>query len=242
MHSVTVGAHAPPSTNGATAPSTNGHSQAIPPARSASGSPAIVPSANGVPVAQSGLVVRSDVAAVVAQFQQVMGRFLDTQRAVMLAYLGAPGAAEVTQPLVASITRISPNVEEMNRSLTFEAEVPNADGSMRAGLFAEAEVVVDPEATALIVPQSAIVEFAGAEKVWKLVDGVAQEQNVQTSRRADKAVEIVGGLAAGDAILAQASEGRVARIEPVIDPESGVGSRDSEGSMADPGAGGRAAE
>ena len=145
----------------------------------------------------------------------------------------------VPEPLVASITRISPNVEEMNRSLTFEAQVPNADGRLRAGLFAEAEVVVDAEAMALIVPRSAIVEFAGAEKVWKLVDGVAQEQTVQTSRRADKVVEIVGGLAAGETILVQASEGRVARIEPVIQEsgvggqESGVGSLESESSTAD---------
>jgi RND family efflux transporter MFP subunit len=145
----------------------------------------------------------------------------------------------VPQPLVASITRISPNVEEMNRSLAFEAEVPNADGRLRAGLFAEAEVVVDAEAVALVVPRSAIVEFAGAEKVWKLVEGVAQEQTVQTSRRDDKVVEIVGGLAAGDAILVQASEGRVARIDPVTSPEeaeseeSEVGDRESEGSTAD---------
>ena len=138
----------------------------------------------------------------------------------------------VPEPLVASITRISPNVEEMNRSLTFEAEVPNADGRLRAGLFAEAEVVVDAEAMALIVPRSAIVEFAGAEKVWKLVDGVAQEQTVQTSRRADKVVEIVGGLTAGETILVEASEGRVARIEPVMQ-ESGVGGQESESSTAD---------
>jgi RND family efflux transporter MFP subunit len=145
----------------------------------------------------------------------------------------------VPEPLVATITRISPNVEEMNRSLTFEAEVPNTEGRLRAGLFAEAEVVVDPEAMALIVPRSAIVEFAGAEKVWKLVDGVAQEQTVQTSRRADKVVEIVGGLAAGETILVQASEGRVARIEPVMQEsgvggqESGVESQESESSTAD---------
>lgn len=145
----------------------------------------------------------------------------------------------VPEPLVASITRISPNVEEMNRSLTFEAQVPNADGRLRAGLFAEAEVVVDPEAQALIVPRSAIVEFAGAEKVWKLVDGVAQEQTVQTSRRADKVVEIVGGLAPGEIILVEASEGRVARIEPVTSApqaesgEPGVGDAESEGSTVD---------
>ncbi len=142
------------------------------------------------------------------------------------------------EPQAAEITRISPGVDEMNRSLMFEAEVNNDAGAWRAGLFAEAEVIVDPQAQALVIPPSAIVEFAGVEKVWKLVDGIAQEQPVRTSRRTADAVEIVGGLAAGDTILVDASQGQVARIEPISDSadsslhaaadgESGLGARDS---------------
>jgi RND family efflux transporter MFP subunit len=118
-------------------------------------------------------------------------------------------------PQTAEITRISPGVDEMNRSLMFEAEVNNDAGTLRSGLFGEAEVIVDPAAQALLVPQSAIIEFAGVEKVWKLVNGVAQEQPVQTARRHGKTVEIVSGLAAGDTILVDASQGQVARIDPI---------------------------
>ena len=63
------------------APSTSGHARIFP-------TPAVTraPDAAAVPVA------RADGTAVVAQFQEVMSRFLETQRAVMLAYLnGAPG-------------------------------------------------------------------------------------------------------------------------------------------------------
>ena len=48
---------------------------------------------------------------------------------------------------------------------------------------------------------------------WKVVDGVAQEQIVETSRRGEEAVEIASGLALGDVILLRAAEGKVARIE-----------------------------
>ncbi|MCI0358797.1 MAG: efflux RND transporter periplasmic adaptor subunit [Planctomycetaceae bacterium] len=157
-------------------------------------------------------------------------------------------------PQSARVSRISPGVDEMNRSLVFEALVNNDDGSLRAGLFAEAEVIVDPAAEALVVPQSAIVEFAGVEKVWKLAEGVAREQPVRTSRRVDKSVEIVAGLAAGDTILVDASQGRVARIDPIAaesdatlhagasdgsqesgvgGQESGVGDRESGSSTVD---------
>jgi RND family efflux transporter MFP subunit len=121
----------------------------------------------------------------------------------------------------AKITRISPTVEEMSRSLAFEAQLDNRDGALRTGLFAEAEVMVDPAAQALVVPRTAVQEFAGAEKVWKLVDGVAKEHLVQTGRRTDQYVEIARGLVPGDVILADAVKGGAARIEPVFQPLPG---------------------
>jgi membrane fusion protein (multidrug efflux system) len=123
-------------------------------------------------------------------------------------------------PLVVAITRISPSVDEMSRSLLFEAEVPNAGGALRTGLFAEAQVVVDPAAQSLVVPGSAIVEFAGAEKVWKVVAGVAKEQVVQTARRGAEGIEVTKGLVAGDVILKNGGAGKTAKIEPILASES----------------------
>jgi RND family efflux transporter MFP subunit len=119
----------------------------------------------------------------------------------------------VEEPQIAEITRISPTVDELTRALMFEAEVANEDRSLRTGLFAEAEVIVDPAAEALVVPASALTEFAGAEKVWKVVDGIAQEQIVETGRRTDDFIEIADGLAIGDLVLADGSAGKVARVE-----------------------------
>jgi membrane fusion protein, multidrug efflux system len=123
----------------------------------------------------------------------------------------------IAQPQTATITRISPSVDEMSRSLVFEAAVESDDGTLRTGLFAEAEVVVDPNARALAIPASAIAEFAGAEKVWKIEGGVAHEQLVETNHRSDDEIEIVKGLKAGDQILAKASLGREARVEAIAD-------------------------
>ncbi len=122
----------------------------------------------------------------------------------------------VDQPRVARITRISPAVEEMSRSLAFEVLVDNRNGDLRAGMFGEAEVIVDPAAQSLVVPRSAILEFAGAEKVWKIIDGMAKEQVVRTARHSDRGIEIVEGLKSGDLVLVDAVQGRVARIEPIF--------------------------
>jgi RND family efflux transporter MFP subunit len=116
------------------------------------------------------------------------------------------------EPRVALITRISPVVDELSRALLFEADVDNQDGALRSGLFAEAEVVLDPTAVAITVPPEAVTEFAGVEKVWKVVDGQSREQVVRTGQRREQGIVILEGITAGDVILRNGGQGRPARI------------------------------
>lgn len=125
----------------------------------------------------------------------------------------------VSEPRMAEVTRISPTLDPLSRSLTFEALIENPDGQLRTGLFAEAEVVVAPQAQAVVLPVSAVVRFAGAEKVWKVVDGVAAEQEVFTGQQRGERIEILNGLNPGDVILKNGAEGRIAKILPVGDGE-----------------------
>ncbi len=125
----------------------------------------------------------------------------------------------VGQPRQAVISRVSPTLDQQSRSLMFEAEVDNRDHLLRTGLFAEAEVVTDASAKALVIPESALVEFAGTQKVWKVVDGVAGEQEVLTGTRRDGAREVLEGLAVGDTLLREAAKGRIAKIQSPATPE-----------------------
>lgn len=122
-----------------------------------------------------------------------------------------PAGAE---PCLTQVSRISPALDPASRSLTFEAEVDNAGGRLRAGQFAEATVELDSYRQALVVPAGAIVEFAGTEKVWKVADGRCREHRVQTGERREGWVEIVDGLSAGDVILVDGRLGREARVRP----------------------------
>jgi multidrug efflux pump subunit AcrA (membrane-fusion protein) len=94
-----------------------------------------------------------------------------------------------------------------SRSVRIEADVPNADLSLQAGLFAEADIVVDPYAETLAIPASAVSRFAGVYKVWLVKDGHARQQTVRIGREADGRIEILEGIAAGDTIVSKADDG-----------------------------------
>jgi RND family efflux transporter MFP subunit len=101
------------------------------------------------------------------------------------------------------MARISPSISEENRTLLVEAEIPNRDGSLRPGSFARAEIVVEASDPAVLVPASAIVTFAGIEKVIGVEDGKAVEKRVKTGRRSGERVEIVDGIKPGESVVLQ---------------------------------------
>jgi RND family efflux transporter MFP subunit len=99
------------------------------------------------------------------------------------------------------VARLSPSIREQNRTLIVEAEVPNRDGRLRPGSFARAEIVVEADRTAVMVPISAVVTFAGLEKVFVVKDGKALEKRIRTGHRAGDRVEILEGVASGDPVV-----------------------------------------
>ena len=116
------------------------------------------------------------------------------------------------EPIAGQITRVSPSIDPSSRSLMIEVDVPNPEFKLRAGLFAEADIIVDPNAKTLAVPRAAVAEFAGVEKVWAIQDGKAVELRVFTGRRDDQYVEIVKGLNAGASCVADARQGKAGPV------------------------------
>ena len=106
----------------------------------------------------------------------------------------------VAAPQLGKVVRLAPALTEANRSLVIEAEVQNP-GTLRPGSFARAEIDVDDADAALVVPKSAVVTFAGIDKVITVEKGAAVEKEIATGRRGDAWIEILKGLQAGDAVV-----------------------------------------
>jgi RND family efflux transporter MFP subunit len=97
------------------------------------------------------------------------------------------------------IARLSPAIDEQNRTLTVEAEVPNP-GELRPGSFVRAQIEIGSESV-LAIPSRAIVVFAGIEKVITVDNGKALETVITTGRRAGDLTEVKTGLDEGREIV-----------------------------------------
>jgi RND family efflux transporter MFP subunit len=102
---------------------------------------------------------------------------------------------------IGRLERIGAAIAEESRTLPVEASVPNSDNALRPGQFATAEIVLDAGAPTLVMPEDALVTFAGVQKVLTVEDGHAREHRVRTGRRDGDRVEILEGLSRGDRVI-----------------------------------------
>lgn len=116
------------------------------------------------------------------------------------------------KPLIGKVTRVSPMLNLASRSLPIEIDVPNADLSLKAGLFAEAEIIINPKAQVLTVPDSSVIEFAGVQKVCVVEKDTAILRKIVTGRHIGDRVEVIDGLQASEQVVI---DGKTARPGPV---------------------------
>ena len=100
------------------------------------------------------------------------------------------------------IMRLSPVISQQSRMLLVEADVRN-NGTLRPGAFVRAEIVTDDAKMAVTVPSSAIVTFAGIEKVITVQNGRALEKPITTGRRNGDFTEIVAGVNVGEQVIVE---------------------------------------
>ncbi|MCY0093592.1 efflux RND transporter periplasmic adaptor subunit [Hoeflea ulvae] len=128
------------------------------------------------------------------------------------------GAAE---PVAGTIRLIEPTLNTTTRLGLARIEI--ADGStLRAGMFADAEIIV-AERDAIVVPVTSINIGTDGADVLRIEDGIARRSPVTTGIREGGRIEITSGLVAGDLIVAKAGafvrDGD--RVKPVEETDSG---------------------
>ena len=97
-------------------------------------------------------------------------------------------------------------MDEKTRTVEGRVEVANGDGSLRAGMYVEAEIASGAERTALVVPAAALQEFQSRPVVFvKTGPTTFVLRPVETGARTAAGIEIKNGLAAGESVVTAGS-------------------------------------
>jgi len=107
-----------------------------------------------------------------------------------------------------SVERINPAAEAGSRTIHLYVRLRNEpvdqDWLLKAGMFARVRMHIGSNREVATLPLSAIRTDTGQSSVWVIADGKLARRLVELGRRDERAqlVEVVGGLAAADRVLA----------------------------------------
>ncbi len=101
----------------------------------------------------------------------------------------------------AVLDALDSQIDANGRSVLARGRLPNADGSLRSGMFAKARITLKDKPTALVVPEEAILPIGSDNFVYRIDNGKAMRTKVQTGMRKSGRVEIVSGLEVGDLVV-----------------------------------------
>jgi len=141
-------------------------------------------------------IVRMDPLRLRAEVPERESRAIRMGQSVRVSVEGDPVS------YLGQVKRLSPSITQQSRVLVVEADVTNS-GRLRPGSFVRADIVTDEANMAVTVPATAIVTFAGIEKVIQVQNGKAVEKPVTTGRRGADWVEILAGINAGEAVVVE---------------------------------------
>ncbi len=104
-----------------------------------------------------------------------------------------------------SITTVNPEVDVSTRNIRIRASVPNLDGRLRPGMFANVEVLSDDVRPELVIPATAVIYAPYGDSVFALEQKdkalVARQKFVRLGERRGDLVAVVTGLNAGETVV-----------------------------------------
>ncbi len=103
------------------------------------------------------------------------------------------------------VTTLGSRVDPVTRSIPVRAELPNADGALRPGMFMSVKVRGRVTPT-LMLPEEALVPEQGKVFVYVVAGGRALRREVHTGGRRPGSVAVLDGLEAGEHVVVEGTQ------------------------------------
>jgi membrane fusion protein (multidrug efflux system) len=110
-------------------------------------------------------------------------------------------AADPERAFEGSVFFISPRIRENTRNLLLKARIDNAHGRLRAGGFADVELVLQVRERTLVLPEETLVPTRSGYIVFVVQDQRARRREVTVGLRRPGVVEIREGLEPGETVI-----------------------------------------
>lgn len=150
-------------------------------------------------------------------FSLVDNSRLELESSVASSLLGPLRAGQEARFVVASfpgrsfegrVREINPAVDSESRSARVRIQVPNPDGQLKSGMFAQGEVLTGVDPSALLVPLSAVYRDDASSRsalVYVVENGRAAQRPIVLGQERDSKVQVVDGLKPGEQVIAEHS-------------------------------------
>lgn len=102
-----------------------------------------------------------------------------------------------------TVQRINPVAENGTRAISVYIEVPNHDGALKGGMFAQGTLELDATEPVLAIPQQAVRYEASAPYVYTLEEGKIARKPIElgTQVEGEGFAEVRAGLTAGEQVI-----------------------------------------
>ncbi len=90
---------------------------------------------------------------------------------------------------------VDSRVDPITRAVEVRAELPNVDGALQQGMLLTVTLVLEKRASAMVIPEEALVPVGDEQFVYVLEDGKAVQKKIVLGERLRGSVEVRDGLA-----------------------------------------------
>lgn len=103
----------------------------------------------------------------------------------------------------ATVSMISPTVDERTRTLRVKALLPNPDRRLRPGLFVRVDLGIARRENVVLVPEEAVLQRADGAIAFRAVDGASRVERrvLEIGRIKSGETEVISGLSEGDVVV-----------------------------------------
>lgn len=102
---------------------------------------------------------------------------------------------------------VSPEIDPMTRTVLVKAQIPNKEGKLSPGLFANLELQLGKIDKAIIVPESALMKQADQVQLYVVgPENKADLRTVKTGVRMEGRVQILEGVTAGEQVISEGNQ------------------------------------